>query len=157
MFSAVFVFQVFRLFKVVRKIQINYIKNQRDGTFQKNQKMEGGPPPGTQEGAWRGPALGHARGPPGFPVGPLGSPLRLYLRPGVETPNTEPFFAKPSLFRRRRRFKIGDAWRSCSGTLPEGDSPSGRPSIAMDASRMCREYSPLDQGSVISSYVMNFS
>src|SRR3954469_25807433 len=109
MFSAVFVFQVFRLFKVVRKIQINYMKNQRDGTFRKNQKMEGGPQPGTQEGAWRGPTLGRARGPLGCPVGPLGSPLRLYLPPGIETPRAEPFFAKPSLFRHHRRFKIGAA------------------------------------------------
>src|SRR3954468_14738548 len=122
-----------------KKIWKNYIKNQRDGTFRKNQKGEGGPPPGTQEGAWRGPTLGHARGPPGCPVGPPDSPLRLYL-PLVRKPSEqEPFFAKPSLFRRRRRFKIGAAWRSCSGTLPEGETPSGRPSIAMDASWMCRE------------------
>src|SRR3954470_22106828 len=119
--------------------------------------MEGGPPPGNQEGAWRGPTLGRARGPPGCPVGPLGPPFRLYLPPGTENPNREPFFAKPSMFRRHRRFKIGAAWRSCSGTLSEGDTPSGRPSIAMDASRMCRELSPLDHGSVISSYVMNLS
>src|SRR4051812_18416481 len=37
------------------------------------------------------------------------------------------------------------------------ETPSGRPSIAMDASRMCREYSPLEHGSVINSYVMNLS
>src|SRR3954463_16599822 len=71
---AVFVFQVFRLFKVVRKIQKNHIKNQRDGTFRNNQSMEGGPPPGNQEGDWRGPPLGRARGPPGCPGGPLPPP-----------------------------------------------------------------------------------
>src|ERR1041384_5153870 len=139
MFSAVFVFQVFRLFKVPKKFRKNYIKNQRDGTFRKSQKGEGGPPPGTQEGAWRGPTLGRARGPPGCPVAPLDTTLRPYLPLGSETPGRKPFFAKPSLFRRRRHFKIGATWRSCSGTLPEGDTPSGRPSIAMDASRMCRE------------------
>src|ERR1041384_3283658 len=48
-------FQVFRLFKVPKKFQKNYIKNQRDGTFRKSQEGAGGPPPGTQEGAWRGP------------------------------------------------------------------------------------------------------
>src|SRR3954468_3030910 len=85
------------------------------------------------------PTLGRAGCPPGCPVGPLDAPLRLYIPLGVETPKQELFFAKPSLFRRRRRFQIGAAWRSCPGTLPEGDHPSGRPSIAMDASRMCRE------------------
>src|SRR3954469_11202658 len=95
MFSAVFVFQVFRLFKVVRKIQKNYIKNQRDRTFRKNQKMEGGPPPGTQEGAWRGPTLGRARGPPGCLVGPLSSPLRLYLPPGQKPLRRNPFSRNP--------------------------------------------------------------
>src|SRR4051812_36384426 len=134
--------------------------------------MEGGPPQGNQEGAWRGPSLGRARGPPGCPVGPLpwagpGAPSAArggppppppftYIYPPGQKPR-EPFFVKPSLFRRRRRFNIGASWRSCSATLPEGDTPSGRPSIAMDASRMCREYSPLDHGSVISSYVMNLS
>src|SRR3954471_1384267 len=140
LFSAVFVFQVFRLFKVPKKFRKNYIKNQRDGTFRSHQERQGGG--GTtrdQEGPWRGPTLGRARRPPGFLVGPLDAPLRLYSPLGVETPNTDPFFAKTSLFRHRRRFKIGAAWRSCSGTLPEGETPSGKPSIAMDASRMCRE------------------
>src|SRR4051812_46865071 len=54
--------------------------------------MEGGPPPGNQEGAWRSPTLGRARGPPGCPVGPLDAPLRLYLSLGVETPNIEVLF-----------------------------------------------------------------
>src|ERR1043165_1313375 len=74
LFSVVFVFQVFRLFKVPKKFRKNYIKNQRDGTFRKNQKGEGGPPPGTQEGAWRGPTLGRARGAPGCPMAPLDAP-----------------------------------------------------------------------------------
>ena len=63
-----------------------------------------------------------------FLVGPLDAPLCLYLPLGVETPKMDLIFANTSLFRRRRRFKIGAAWRSCSGTLPEGDTPSGRPS-----------------------------
>src|SRR3954465_12768196 len=69
----------------------------------------------------------------------LSPPFRLYFPPVWKPLEAEPFFAKPSLFRRRRRFNIGAAWRSCSGTLPEGDTPYERPSIAMDASRMCRE------------------
>ena len=128
----------FPALKMLQKFREKYIKNQRNRSFRKHQRSGGRPPPGVQEGAWRGPTLGHARGPPGCPVGPPDSPLRLYL-PLVRKPSEqEPFFAKPSLFR-RRRFKIGAALRSCFGTLPEGDTPSGRPSIAMDASRMCRE------------------
>ena len=124
---------------MLKTFREKYIQNQRDGTFRNHQEREGGPPPGSQEGWWRGPTLGRAGHPPGCPVGPLDAPLRLYLPLGVETPKQEPFFVKPSLFRRRRRFKIGAAWRSCTGTLPEGGTPSGRLSIAMDASRMCRE------------------
>src|ERR1043165_6675082 len=117
LFSAVFVFQVFRLFKVPKKFWKNYIKNQRDGTFRKNQKREGGPPPDSQEGWWRGPTLGRAGHPPGCLVGPLDTPLRLYLPLGVETPKTEPFFAKTSLFRRRCRFKIVAAMSSPPWTM----------------------------------------
>src|SRR3954471_22225466 len=75
LFSAVFVFQVFRLLKVPKKFWENYIKNQRQGTFRNNQEREGGPPPGDQEGPWRGPTLGRARRHPGCPVGPLNAPL----------------------------------------------------------------------------------
>ena len=101
--------------------------------------MAGGPPPGDQEGPWRGPTLGRARDPPDCLVGPLDAPLRLYLPLGVETPKTDSSFAISPLFRRHRRFKIGAPWRSCSGTLPGEATPSGRPSIAMDASHMYRE------------------
>src|SRR3954470_23649880 len=95
LFSAVFVFQVFWLFKVVRKIQKNQIKNQRDGTFQNHQSMEGGSPPGNQEGAWRGPTLGRARGPPGCPVGPLSPPFA-YIYPSSGNPwKQNPFSRNP--------------------------------------------------------------
>src|SRR3954463_6697583 len=134
MFSAVFVFQVFRPLKVLQKFREKYIKNQRNRSFRNHQEREGGPPPGSHEGRWRSPTLGRARDPLDCLVGPLDAPLRLYLPLGVETPNIEPFFARTSLFLCRRRFKIGAAWRSCSDTLPEGETPSGRPSIAMDAS-----------------------
>ena len=70
---------------------------------------------------------------------PPQSPLGLYLAPAEETPNIDILFMFSSLYRCRRRFKIGAARRSCPGTLPEGGTTSGRPSIAMDASRMCRE------------------
>ena len=85
------------------------------------------------------PYLGRARDPPDCLVGPLDTPLRLYLALGVETPNIDLFSANSPLYRRRRRFKIGDARRSCPNTLPEGGTTFGRPSISMDASRMCRE------------------
>src|ERR1041385_8062071 len=126
---------------MLQKIQENQIKKQRRRSFRKHQSSEGGPPPGSQEGPWRGPTLGRARMPPGCLVGPLDTPIRLYLPLGVETPNTDSSFAISPLFRRRRRFKIGAACRSCSGTLPEEATPSGRPSMAMDASRMYRERS----------------
>src|ERR1044072_2654796 len=105
------------------------MKNQRDGAFRSHQEKEGGPPPDSQEGWWRGPTMGRAGHPPGCLVGPLDAPLRLYLPLGLETPNRDLIFPNSSLFRRRRRFKIGAVWRSCSGTLPKGDTPSGRPSI----------------------------
>src|SRR3954466_2483069 len=77
--------------------------------------------------------------PHGCPVAPLGAPFGLYLVPAEETPNIDELFPFSSLYRRRLRFKIGAARRSCPDTLPEGGPRSGRQSIAMDASRMCRE------------------
>ena len=69
---------------------------------------------------------------------PLGALFGLYLVPVEETPNIDLLFPFSSLYC-RRRMQIGAAGKSCLGTLPEGGTPSGRPSIAMDASRMCRE------------------
>src|SRR4051812_5888406 len=68
------------------------------------------------------------------PNSPLAAPLRLYLPLAPKTLGAEPFFQNPSLFRRRRRFKIGAARRPCPGTLSEGGPTSGSLSIAMDAS-----------------------
>src|SRR3954469_9307669 len=79
------------------------------------------------------------QGAPGSLVDPLAAPLRLYLPPAEEIPNIEVFFPISSLYRRCRCFKIGAARRRCPGTLPEGGTTSGSPSIAMDASRMCPE------------------
>ena len=121
--------------KNFRKIILKISVTEPSGVIKKGR----GATTNSQEGWWRGPTPGLAGHPPGCLVGPLDAPLCLYLPLGTETPKQEPFFAKPSLFRRRRRFQIGAAWRSCSGTLPEGDHPSGRPSIAMDGSLMCRE------------------
>src|SRR3954466_16003662 len=138
LFSAVFVFQVFRPLKVLQKFWKNYIKNQRPGSLGNHQRRKGGPPQGLHKGPWRGPTLGRVGHPPGCPVAPLGAPFGLYLVPAEETPNIDLLFPFSSLYR-RRRFKIRSARRSCPGTLPEGGTPSGRPSRAMDASRMCRE------------------
>src|SRR3954467_15295484 len=80
MFSAVFVFQVFRPLKVLQKFQEKYIKNQRNRSFRNHQEREGGPPPGSQEGRWHGPTLGRARDPPDYPVGPLDAPFT-YIYP----------------------------------------------------------------------------
>ena len=51
-----------------KKFQENYIKNQRQGTFRNNQERTGGPPPGDQEGPWRGLGWGRASCPPGWLV-----------------------------------------------------------------------------------------
>src|SRR3954469_10833169 len=62
LFSAVFVFQVFRLLKVLQKFLKNQIKNQRVGTFRKHLGGARGPPPGTQAPWWRALGAGRARG-----------------------------------------------------------------------------------------------
>src|SRR3954471_7919793 len=85
LFSAVFVFQVFRLFKVPKKFRKNYIKNQRDKTFRSHQERKGG----HHQTARR--AGGAA--PPWAAPGTLlpdswvpSMPPHLYLPLGVETP-----------------------------------------------------------------------
>ena len=113
---------------MLKKFREKYIKNQRDGTFRNNQEREGGPPPGDQEGPWHGPTLGRARRPPGCLVGPLDAP-RLYLALGVETPNIDLFSANSPLYRRRRRFKIGAAWRSYPGDTELVNSPRWLPQV----------------------------
>src|SRR4051812_26679803 len=124
LFSAVFVFQVFPILKVLQKFRKNYIKNQRRGTFRNHQKREGGDPPGLQAPWWRGPGVECARDPPGSLVDPLASPLRLYIALAEETPNIEVFFPISSLYH-RRHLRIGAARRSCPGTLLERGTTSG--------------------------------
>src|SRR3954471_23661715 len=70
LFSAVFVFQVFQLFKVPKKFRKNYIKNQRKGTFRKNQEWAGGPPPGPR----RVPGAARPWPTPGSLLAALGAP-----------------------------------------------------------------------------------
>src|SRR3954468_20976081 len=98
LFSAVFVFQVFRLFKVPKKFRKSYIKNQRPGSFRKNQRREAGPPPGSQKGPWRGPTLGRAGCPPGCPVGPLDAPFAYIFPSGWKPLNRNPFSRNPLYF-----------------------------------------------------------
>src|SRR3954469_21209315 len=102
-------------------------------------RKEGRATTGTPEGSLARPHPRPRQAPSWLPCAPSPCPLRLYLALGVETPNIDLLFPFSSLYCRRRRFKIGAARRSCVGTLPEGGTPSGRPSIAMDASRMCHE------------------
>ena len=114
-------------------------KNQRVGSFRNHQVGARGDPPGPQAPWWRGPWVGRARGAPGSLVDPLASPLRIYITIAPKTLGAEPFFLIPSVFRHRRRFKIGAVRRPCPGTLPEGGSTSGSFSIVMDDSWMTRE------------------
>src|SRR3954470_17578997 len=138
MFSAIFVLQVFRLFKVPKKFRKNYIKNQRKGTFRKNQEGAGGPPPGTQEGAWRSPP-GPCQGTSWLPwVAPRLLPSPIFT-PQIRNPWTKTLFRETLSVPPPPPFQD----RGCLEKLlrhPAGRRyPSGRPSIAMDASRMCRE------------------
>src|ERR1041385_6189452 len=91
LFSAVFVFQVFRPLKVLQKFRKNYIKNQRPGSFRNHQGRRGGPPQGLQKGPWLGPTLGRAGHPPDCPVAPLVSPFGPIFTPAEETLIPDPF------------------------------------------------------------------
>src|ERR1043165_3854666 len=95
MFSAVFVFQVFRPLKVLKTFREKYIKNQHDGTFRNNQERAGGPPPGDQEGPWHGPTLGRAKRPPGCLVGPLDAPFAYIYHSGWKPLRRIPFSRTP--------------------------------------------------------------
>src|SRR4051812_44526079 len=75
LFSAVFVFQVFRPLKVLQKFRRNYTKNQRHDSFLNNQSGAIGPPPGPQAPWWHGQGVGRAAYPPGFLVAPSVPPL----------------------------------------------------------------------------------
>src|SRR4051812_30598011 len=101
LFSAIFVFQVFRSLKVPNKSRKNYIKNQRPVSFPKNQRWKGVDLLGPQEGPWCGPTLGRARRPPGCPVAPLGAPFGPCLAPAMETPKIDLLFPFSSLYHRR--------------------------------------------------------
>ena len=116
----------FPAIKSAQKFRKNYIKNHHPGRLRNHQRREGGhhrdsrrvpgmPPPRRR------------RAPSWLPCGHSQRPLRLYLALGVETPNIDLFSANSPLYRRRRCFKIGAAWRSCSGTLPEGETPGDHP------------------------------
>src|ERR1041385_2042490 len=153
LFSAVFLFQVSPLLKVPEKFREKYRKNQHTGSFAKSPRGARGEPegPGGQRarpGPWP------RQGAPGAPVQPLAAPFRLFIPRDEKPSGTEPFFAISPLFHRRRDSKIGSTRRPLPGTLPEGGITSGSFSTTMDASRMIREYSTLDHGSMISSYVM---
>src|ERR1041385_1336122 len=119
MFSAVFVFQVFPLFKVPEKFQENIGKI---SVWEPSRRAKVGP-----EGARGGPGGHLARPPPrphqGGAWGPwstCGCPLRLFLPRDEKPSETEPFFTICPLFRRCRASNIGSTMRPLPGTLPEG-------------------------------------
>ena len=87
----------------------------------------------------------------GHPLVPL---FGLYYLLALETLRETPVSRFSPLFRRRRASKIGSTRSPLPGTLPEGGTTSGSFCATMDASRMNREYSTLDHGSMINSYVM---
>src|SRR3954463_4375875 len=86
-----------------------------------------------QEGHHQGPRrvsgapLGCVGCPLGCLVAPLGAPFGLYLAPTEETPNIDLLFPNSSLYRRRRRFKIGAARRSCPTLCWKEEPPPGDP------------------------------
>ena len=148
LFSAIFLFQVSPILKVLQRFGKNQIKNQRRRTFRKDLSGARGPPPGAQAPWWRALGVGRARGAPGPLVPPWLPLLRLYILRLGKPSRREPFFAISPLFRCRRASKIGSTVKTLPSTLTEGGSTSGSFSSTMDASRMCREYSTLDHGSV---------
>src|SRR3954470_13267353 len=129
MFSAVFVFQVFPIIKVPNKSRKNYIKNQCSVSFRNNQDTTGGPPPGSQEGAWRGPALGRATCTPDCPVAPLDAPFGPYFYPRGGNPDSEPLFSRSYSNLCRHRKQVSGGQNSCAGTLPGRGSAPGFISI----------------------------
>src|SRR3954468_14795821 len=137
MFSAVFVFQVFRPLKVLQKFQKNYIKNQRPGSFRNHQGRRGGPPQGLQKGPWRGPTLGRAGHPPGCPVAPLVLPFGPIFTPAEETLIPDPFSPEEILI----SAAIADKLRGTRIPLPapcrDGEvPPDSSPSTLLPPSMM---------------------
>src|SRR3954464_1870263 len=129
----------FPAIKSAPKIPENIYKKSASRKPPKSPKEERGATTGTQEGSLARPHPRSRQGASWLPCGPSRCPPSPIFTPDEETPNIDLLFPFSSLYRRRRRFKIGAARRSCLGTLPEGGTTSARPSIAMDASRMCRE------------------
>ena len=110
---------------MLQKFLEKYIKNQRNRSFRNHQEREGGPPLGDQDGPWRGPTLGRARRPPGCLVGPLDTPLRLYLALGVETPNIDLFSVNSPLYRRRPVSRSGLPGEAAPAPCQEEEPPPG--------------------------------
>src|SRR4051812_28058798 len=96
LFSAVFVFQVFPLLKVLEKFWENHINNQRRRTFRKSQSGARGPPPGAQAPWWRGPTLDRAQGAPRLPGGPWLPPFA-YIYPSLRKPSGHRAFSRSLL------------------------------------------------------------
>src|SRR3954469_3724131 len=123
MFSAVFVFQVFRPLKVLQKLRKNYIKNQRPRSFRNHQGRKGGPPPGSQEGAWRGPALGRATCLSDCLVAPLGAPFGPYFYPCGGNPDSRPLFSRSNSDLRRHRNQVSGDRIPVPAPCRDGDVP----------------------------------
>src|ERR1043165_1123477 len=127
----------FPIIKVPNKSRKNYIKNQRSGSFRNNQDTVGGPPPASQEGAWRGPALGRATCPPECHVAPLGAPFGPYFYPRGGNPDSRPLFARSNSDLRRHRKQVSGGQNSYSGTPPGRGSAPGF--ISIDVASLLHE------------------
>ena len=89
------------------------------GSFRNNQKRGVRPPPGSQKGPWRGPILGRAGCPPGYPVWPLDAPFAYIYPSGRKPLNRNPFSRNPL------RSATADVFRSGLPHMitPPGDHP----------------------------------
>src|SRR3954464_14888660 len=121
----------FPAIKSAPKIAENYIKNQRPGSFRNHQGRKGGPPPGSHEGAWRGPALGRATCPPDCHVASLGAPFGPYFYPRGGNPYSRTLFPRSNSDLRRHLHQVSGDQNSCAGTLTGRGSAPGFISIAV--------------------------
>src|SRR3954468_4596565 len=121
----------FPAIKSAPKIPEKLYKKSASRKLPESQGSKGGPPPGRQEGAWRGPALGRATCPPDCLVAPLGAPFGPYFYPREGNPDSRTLFPRSNFDLRRHLHQVSGDQNSCSGTLPGRGSAPGFISIAV--------------------------